>query len=92
MASVDGKHCLKVGEPGFPMAAAEQGRKVLVRAGITFEVDDPDFTKFSILPSVSLFIDIPERIKDPWYRGKVFVGHNDAAFEPSSALRHASEL
>ena len=51
-----------------------------------------DFSKFSIVPSVSLLVDILERIEDPWYRGQVFVGYKDAAFEPSSALRHAAEL
>ena len=45
------------------MAAAERGRKVLVRVGTTFEVGDHDFTIFSIIPLVSLFIDIPERIE-----------------------------
>ena len=92
MVCIDDKHQLKVGEPGFAVAAAERGRKVLVRAGTTFEVGDHDFTKFSIIPSVSLFIDIPERIEEPWYRGQVYVGYKDAAFEPSSALRHATEL
>ena len=41
-----------------------------------------DFSKFSIVPSVSLLVDILERIEDPWYRGQVFVGYKDAAFEP----------
>ena len=50
------------------MAAAEWESKVLVQAGTTFKVGDHDFTKFSIVPSVSLLIDIPERIEDPWYR------------------------
>lgn len=40
MVCIDDKHRLKVGEPGFPVAAAERGKKVLVRAGTTFEVGD----------------------------------------------------
>ena len=60
---IDDKHCLKVGEPGYPVAAAERGKRVLVRAGTTFEVGDHDFT-----PSVSLVVDIPNTIYDPWYR------------------------
>ena len=28
--SLDDKHRIKVGEPGFPVAVAERGRKVLV--------------------------------------------------------------
>lgn len=92
MLSIDDKHRLKVGEPGFPVAAAERGRRVMVRSGTTFEVGDHDFTKFSIIPSVVLLIDIPERIDDAWYRGQVLVGFKDAAFEKSSPLRHATEL
>ena len=60
-----------------------------MRAGTTFEVGNHDFTKFSIIPSVSILINIPDKIEDPWYRGQ---GYKNAAFEPSSALRHASEL
>ena len=38
MVYIDDKHRLKVDQPGFPVATAERGRKVLVRAGTTFEV------------------------------------------------------
>ena len=40
MVCIDDKHRLKVEEPGFPVAAAERGRKLIVRAGTTFEVGD----------------------------------------------------
>ena len=36
LVCIDDKHRLKVGEPGFPVAAAERGRKVLVQAGIYY--------------------------------------------------------
>ena len=49
-ACLDDKHKVKVGEPGFPVAAAERGRQVLVHSSTSFEVD---FTKISIIPSVS---------------------------------------
>lgn len=52
MVCLDDKHQMKVGEPGFPVAAAEYGKRVLVRVGTTFEVDNHDFTKFSLIPSV----------------------------------------
>lgn len=58
MICIDDKHRLKVREPGLPVAAAERGRRVLVRVGTTFEVGDHDFTKFSIIPSVVLVVDI----------------------------------
>ena len=92
MVSIDDKHRMKVGEPGFPVAAAERGRRVMVRSGTTFQVGDHDFTKFSIVPSVVLLIDIPDRIEDSWYRGQVMVGFEDAVSESSSPLRHATEL
>lgn len=74
------------------MAAVERGRKVIVRAGTTFEVGDHNFTKFSIVPSVTLIVDIPKDIHESWYRGQVMVGFEDAAFEASSSIRHATEL
>ena len=89
MVCIDNKHRLKVGESGFPVAAAERGWKVIVCADTTFEVGDHDFTKFSIIPSVSLLVDIPDNLQDSWYRGQVF---KDAAFEALSPFGHATEL
>ena len=48
------KHRIKIGEPGYPVAAAERGRQVIVSEQETFAVGDHDFTKFSITPSVVL--------------------------------------
>ena len=89
---LDDKHRIKVGEPGFPVAAAERGRRVIVSNTKSFQVWDHDFTKFSLVPSVILIVNIPERISDSWYDGKVFAGLKDAVFEPSSPLRHVVEL
>lgn len=54
MVSLDDKHRMKIGEPGFPVA--EWGRRVLVKVGSSFEVGDHDFTIFSMIyvPSVVL--------------------------------------
>ena len=92
MICIDDKHRLKVREPGFPVAAAERGSRVLVRVGTTFKVGDHDFTKFSIIPSVVLVVNIPDNIQESWYRGQVHVGYKDAAFEASSPMRHGTEL
>lgn len=43
---LDDKHRIKIGEPGFPVAAAERGRRVLMSRGTSFEVDNHDFTRF----------------------------------------------
>lgn len=90
--SADDKHRLKVGEPGFPVAAAERGRRVLVGRDSSFSVGDHDFTRFSLVPSVTFVIDIPDCIDSSWYKGQVIIGFKDAAFEPSSPIRHAAEL
>ena len=79
---LDEKHRVKVGEPGFPVAAAEQGRQVLQAAGSRFLVGDHDFTKFSIIPSVALQLNIPSDISECWYSGKVNLGLKEGAFQP----------
>lgn len=61
------KHKIKVGEPGFPVAAAERGRQVLQAAGSCFLVGDHDFTKFGTIPFVALQVSIPDDISGSWY-------------------------
>ena len=89
---IDDKHRLKVGEPGFPVAAAERGREVVVSLHETFAVGDHDFTRFSVIPSVVFHLSIPDSFEGSWYSGKVLVGLKDAVFQASSPLRHAAEL
>ena len=83
---------MKIGEPGFAMVAAERGRRVPVRVGLSFEVGDHDFTKFSMIPGVALMNEIPGDIASSWYDGNVFVSLKDAAFESSSPMHHMAEL
>ena len=61
---LDDKHKISIGEPGFPVASVQRGKKVSVRSDEVFEVGDHDFTKFSLTPSVIFFIDMPEEICD----------------------------
>ena len=89
---VDDKHKVKVGEPGYPVAAAERGKSVLVAMGKRFEVSDHDFTKFSITPSVALSVKIPDSIEETFYNGEVSVFLKESVFEPSSSWRHAAEM
>lgn len=89
---MDDKHRLKVGEPNYPVAAAERGKKVLVGRNESFEVADHDFTKFSLIPSVSLVVDIPNDITGSWYVGQVMIGLKEGSCEPSSPHRHVTEL
>ena len=89
---LDDKHRLKVGEPGYPVAAAERGRRVIVSLQENFEVADHDFTRFSIIPSVIFCIDVPTTIEGSWYDRQVCVVFKEAVFQPFSPIRHATEL
>jgi hypothetical protein len=89
---IDDKHRIKVGEPGFPISAIERGREVIVSLHDTFVTGDHDFTKFSLIPSVALLVNIPETIDGSWYDGQVSVSIKDAIYEPSSPFRHSAEL
>ena len=63
---------IKIGEPGYPVAAAERGRQVIVSQTKTFAVGDHHFTQFSLIPSVILQVEIPESFEGSWYSGQVF--------------------
>ena len=82
MLCLDDKYCIKIGKPGFPVAAA----------GTLFEVGDHNFTKFSLVPIVTLVNTIPTIISESWYRGSVYFALKEGAVEPSSPARHATEL
>ncbi|KAK3107234.1 hypothetical protein FSP39_009952 [Pinctada imbricata] len=89
---MDDKHYCKVGEPGNPLAAVERGRQVLVAGNKILAASDNDFAKMSIIPSVTMKIDIPEIITGSFYRGQVYVGLKDHIFESSSPIPHMAEL
>ena len=89
---LDDKHRIKCGEPGFPVAAAERGRRVIVSLNEEFQVGDHDFTRFSIIPSVMFHVDIPEAIEGSWYSGQVCITFKEGVFQPSSPMRHGAEL
>ena len=70
----------------------ERGKQVLVTSAKKLVVADHDFTKFSLTPSVCFLINIPESITESFYTGRVFVGLKENAFQPSSPIRHMTEL
>ena len=53
---------------------------------------DHDFTKLSFIPSVFFKAAISDDISGSWYSGKVHISLKEGTFEPSSPIRHASEL
>ena len=56
LVSMDDKHKIKCGEPSFPLAAAERGKKVIVGMNQTMAVGDHDFSKCTLTPSVNLLV------------------------------------
>ena len=91
---MDDKHAVKVGEPGYPLAGVERGKQVLVSSAKTFAVADHDFTKFSLIPSVNFnfFVNIHKSITGSFYTGRVHVTLKENALQPSSPIRHMTEL
>lgn len=41
---------------------------------------------------MSFIVDIPDDIAGSWYSGQVHVLYEDSVFEPSSPVRHGTEL
>ena len=89
---MDDKHVCKVGELGYPVAAVERGKAVIVSKDQSRQVGDHDFCKVSITPCVTLILDLPESIMGSFYREEVYVGVKETCFEPSSPLRHNTEI
>ncbi|RIB29082.1 hypothetical protein C2G38_2156325 [Gigaspora rosea] len=71
---MDDKHRCKVGEPGHSVAAVDRGKRVLVNHNTTFVVSDHDFTKYGIIPSVTMLCNIPKTIEESFYTGKFTLG------------------
>ena len=69
--SLDDKHKVPVGDPGYPVASVKRGKKVLVGTERAFEVGDHDFTCCSLTPSVVLVINIPDSIEGSFYSGNL---------------------
>ena len=70
----------------------DRDKKVLVAKNTVFVVGDHDFTKAKLIPSIYLLADIPESATASFFRGTIKVCLKEAAFQPSSPLRHAAEL
>ena len=92
MISMDDKAKIQVGEPGLPMAAVARGKKVIVGMNQSFMVGDHDFSKVSLLPSVTLIHEIPDSIDGSFYRGQPYCCLKFMPTSPSTPLRHMAEL
>jgi len=69
----DDKHRVTVGDPGFPLAAVECGRHVLIHTLTNLQAGDHDFSAVLITPSVKFMVSIPEKFSGSWYTGEINV-------------------
>lgn len=76
---------------GFPVGAAVKTRRVIVPEQTILCKADHDFSRFNLIPSVHLKIDIPDKVEDSFYQGETTVTIKCAITEPSSAARHVAE-
>lgn len=67
---IDHKYRIILGEPGYPVAAAERGRQVIVSQTETFAVADHDFTRFSIITQYNT----PKPLQAPVTRVSMTIG------------------
>ncbi|GBC39118.1 hypothetical protein GLOIN_2v1788400 [Rhizophagus irregularis DAOM 181602=DAOM 197198] len=87
----DDKHKIAIGE-GIATSTGVRNKKSLVPQNVDLTSSDHDYTKLSLTPSVTLFIDIPESINESFYHGQVYVSYKDTTFQPSTAIQHATEI
>lgn len=64
----------------------------LVPVGGTLVALDHDWHVGGIVPSVLLLAEIPQRVEDSFYGGKVCVTLKEKVFQPSSPSRHTTEI
>ncbi|PKY33662.1 hypothetical protein RhiirB3_452741, partial [Rhizophagus irregularis] len=87
----DDKHKVPIGED-VPVSTGVRNHRSLTTQNNDLNASDHDFTKLSLTPSVIFFISISSDISGGFYSGQVFVSFKDTVFEPSSAIRHATEF
>jgi len=86
----DDKHKIPIGEK-VAVSTGVRNKRTLGSMDINLSACDHDFTKCSITPSVSLICNVPKDISESFYSGQVYVSYKDSIFQPSSAIRHATE-
>ena len=59
---------------------------MIVSANEIIAAGDHDFTKFSLVPSVILNVDIPESLEGSFYTAQGYISLKDTAFQASTSL------
>ena len=86
--SLDDKHRIKSEEPNVQVAAAERGRRVLTAPGSELIMT----LQSSVLCHLYFFLSKMYDISGSCCLGKVHISLNEGTFNPSSPIRHATEL
>ena len=91
---MDDKAIIPIGEPGLPVSTGVRGhnRSIVLAEGPGPSALDHDFHVHGVVPSVSFVVDIPESSHDSFYQGRAYVCLKDKVTQPSSPLRHSTEL
>ena len=92
--SVDDKATIPIGDPGCPLSTGVRGHdcSLVSLSGPQLHALDHDFHVYGIVPSVAFVVDTPENPTDSIFSGQPFVVCKDKITQPSSALRHSTEL
>lgn len=92
MICLDDKAIVPVGEPNNPISTGVRPHnRSLALHGASLSALDHDFHVCGIVPSVLFHVKIPPDSRDSFYDGEVHVTLKDKIFQPSSAIRHATE-
>ena len=85
---------IPVGEPACPVSTGVHGhnRSIVPLNGPQVQALDHDFHLHGIVPSVVFAVAIPEDSSDSFYRGQALVTNKDKVSQPSSAIRHSTEM
>lgn len=89
---VDDKAVVPIGEPGKPVSTVRAHHRSLVPQNVTLAALDHDFHVHGAVPSVLFRVEIPENSSDSFYEGTIPVTLKDKLFQPSSAVRHTTEI
>lgn len=94
LVSVDDKAVIPLGEPNYPISTGVRGhnRSLVPLNGPELLALDHDFHVHGIVPSVAFFVDVPDSTSGSFFAGSPFVTNKDKVTQPSSALRHATEM
>ena len=94
LVSVDDKAVIPVGEPHCPISTGVRGhnKSLVPFNGPQVQALDHNFHVNGIVPSVAFFVDVLDNVSDTFFRGIPFITNKDKVTQPSSALRHATEM